>query len=75
MIFLTTLQGMPTATTLSGIDLVTTLPAPITVLSPMFTPASIVEPAPIQTLLPIVIGLAISSPDFRCSGSIGCSAV
>lgn len=33
----------------------TTLPAPITVLSPIFTPGSTTAPAPIQTLFPIYI--------------------
>ena len=56
-------------------DLETTLPAPMTELSPMVTPARTVVPAPIHTLLPTVIGLAISSPALRCSGSTGCSAV
>ena len=59
----------------AGISRVTTLPAPITVLSPITTPARIVEPAPIHTLLPIVMGFATSTPAFRISGSIACSAV
>ena len=58
-----------------GIDLETTLPAPITELSPIVTPARIVAPAPIQTLLPMVMGFAISIPALRCSGSMACSAV
>ena len=57
---LSTRQGTPTATTFSGMDLDTTLPAPITELSPMVTPARTVVPAPIQTLLPILIGFAIA---------------
>lgn len=40
-------QGTPTATTLGGISPLTTLPAPITELSPITAPAKIVEPAPI----------------------------
>ena len=48
-----TLQGTPTATTLAGMSFLTRLPAPITVLSPIVTPANMVAPAPIQTLFPI----------------------
>lgn len=70
-----TLHGTPTATTLLGMDFVTTLPAPMTEWSPIVTPARIVDPAPIQTLLPMVMGLAISIPALRCSGSMACSAV
>ena len=69
-----TRQGLPTATTPEGISRVTTLPAPITVLSPIVTPGSTVTPAPIQTLLPTVIGRAISRPALRCSTSSGCPA-
>ena len=36
-----TLQGLPTATTLSGMSFVTTLPAPITVFLPIVTPFKI----------------------------------
>ena len=70
-----TRQGTPTATTLAGMSCVTTLPAPMTALSPMVTPASTVQPAPSQTRLPTVMGRAISSPSTRSSGSMGCSAV
>ncbi len=49
-------HGLPTATTLAGMSFVTTLPAPITVLSPMVTPARMMAPAPIQQLLPMRIG-------------------
>ena len=41
---------------LSGIDLVTTLPAPMVVLSPIITPGNSIAPPPIHTLLPIVTG-------------------
>ena len=49
------LQGFPTAITLLGISFVTTLPAPIIVLSPILTPGKITTLPPIQTSLPIVI--------------------
>ena len=53
LISLITLQGLPTATTLSGISLVTILPAPITTFSPIVTPGTITTPAPIQALFPM----------------------
>jgi len=53
-----TLQGFPTAKTLSGTSLVTTLPAPIVTLLPMVTPGSMTVLPPIQTLSPIFTGLA-----------------
>ena len=53
----------------------TTLPAPMTVLFPIVTPARTVVPAPIQTLLPTVTGFGDFHPAFLCSGSIACSAV
>lgn len=49
-------QGLPTAKQLSGIDLVTTLPAPIVELSPMLTPGKMTVLPPIHALLPIVTG-------------------
>ena len=55
-IFLIILQGFPKASTLAGMDLVTTLPAPIVTLSPMVTPGNMMLPPPIQTLFPIVTG-------------------
>jgi len=42
---------------LAGIDLVTTLPAPIVVPSPMVTPGKIILPPPIQTFFPMFTGL------------------
>ena len=48
-----TLAGFPAATLSDGIFFVTTLPAPITTLSPIVTPGSIILSAPIKTLLPI----------------------
>ena len=66
---------MPTANELSGISLVTTLPAPIysifikiptkkktTQFFPIFTPGHTTTLPPIQQLSPISIGLAYSSP-------------
>ena len=50
-----TLQGFPTATTFAGISLFTTLPAPITELSPIVTPGSTITFPPIHTLFPILI--------------------
>lgn len=49
------LQGFPAARTFDGMSFVTTLPAPITVLSPIVTPGITVTLAPIQTLFPTVI--------------------
>lgn len=51
-----TLQGFPKASTLSGISLVTTLPAPIVTLLPIVTPGKIIEFPPIHTLSPMVTG-------------------
>lgn len=48
-----TLAGDPAAKQLAGIEPVTTEPAATTELSPMLAPASTMELAPIQTLLPI----------------------
>jgi hypothetical protein len=50
--------GLPTATTLAGTSFVTTAPAPITLLSPMVTPASTMAPPPSQTLSPMTIVFA-----------------
>ena len=66
-----TLHGFPTAITFDGISFVTTLPAPIIVLSPIVTPGSTITFPPNQTLLPTVIGLAYSSPLFLCLTSTG----
>ena len=57
-----TRQGLPTATLLAGMSRVTTLPAPMTQLSPMVTPGKTVQLPPNQTLLPTVIGFANSTP-------------
>lgn len=53
------LAGLPANTRLSPNDLVTTLPAPTTTLSPKETPGRMVTPPPNQTLSPIVIGAHI----------------
>ena len=47
-----TRQGTPAATEFAGISRVTTLPAPMTQLSPMVTPGQTVTPAPSQQWLP-----------------------
>ena len=67
---LMTWQGLPTATTLDGISLVTTDPAPIVTLSPMVTPGRMVTLPPIHTLLPIVTGSAHSLRVFLLTGSV-----
>ncbi len=66
-----TLQGFPTAITLSGMSLVTTLPAPMVTFEPMLIPGQIITPPPSQTLLPIVTGAANSFPDNLSSGLTG----
>ena len=60
-----TRQGLPTATTPAGISLVTTDPAPMTLLSPMVTPGQMTTLPPIQTLLPMRTGLPNSTPATR----------
>ena len=49
---------MPAAITFAGISFVTTEPAPIIELSPIFTPFKIITLKPHQTLLPIIISFA-----------------
>lgn len=66
-----TLQGLPYAKELAGISFVTTLPPPMTQLSPMVTPGMTHTCAPIQTLFPMVIGLAYSKPAVLCFTSSG----
>lgn len=53
-----TRHGTPAAKELAGISRVTTLPAPITQLSPMVTPLHTVTLADSYTLLPMRTGLA-----------------
>ena len=55
-----TRHGFPTAIELAGISFVTTLPEPMTQLSPILTPGLTTVFPPIQTLFPIVIGKAYS---------------
>ena len=62
-----TLHGFPTATLFDGISLFTTLPAPITTLSPMVTPGRTTTFPPIHTLFPTLIGFAYSNPLFLIS--------
>lgn len=59
------LHGLPAQTILAGKLELTILPAPTTVFSPMETPLRIIQLAPIQTLSPILTGLALTSPSFR----------
>ena len=73
--FRTTRQGLPTATTFSGISFVTTLPAPMTLLLPMLTPGKTQTLPPIQTLLPTAIGRAVSIPRLRSAAASGWAAV
>ena len=49
-------QGLPTATTLSGMSFTTTEPPPMTTFEPIFTPGITCTPAPIHTLSPTVMG-------------------
>lgn len=51
-----TLQGFPAAILSAGIDLVTTLPAPITDLAPIVTPFKIMHLVPINTSSSMTIG-------------------
>ena len=55
---LITLAGTPAANESEGISLVTTLPAPITQLSPIVTPGHTTTLAPNQQSFPMVTGLA-----------------
>ena len=65
-----TRHGTPTARLLSGISRVTTLPAPITQLSPTVTPGQTVTFAPNQQLLPILTGLARQTRRSMPSGNL-----
>ena len=53
-----TRAGTPAANELAGMLLVTTLPAPMTQLSPIVTPGHTTTFAPNQQSLPMVTGLA-----------------
>lgn len=59
---LITLAGLPAARLFGGIFLVTTEPAPITVLSPILTPLRIIAFVPIHTRLPIDTGAVFTYP-------------
>ena len=63
-----TRQGTPAAKLLGGMSRVTTLPAPITQLSPMVTPGQTVTDAPNQQLLPMWTGFAQQSRRASPSG-------
>ncbi len=52
----TTRQGLPYATVFDGRECVTTLPAPITTLSPIVTPGRMMAPPPIHTWRPMTPG-------------------
>ena len=58
---LITLHGLPAAIQSEGMSWVTTLPAPITVRSPMVTPGQTVTLPPSQQSSPILMGKADSS--------------
>ena len=70
-----TRQGVPTATTLGGMSLLTRLPAPMTEFRPIVTPGSTIQFAPSQTFSSICMGRLYCICSRRCSGSIGCVAV
>ena len=48
--------GTPATTQLSGIERLTTLPAPTITRFPIFTPGKMMEFVPMKTSLPISIG-------------------
>lgn len=83
--FRATLQGFPYATQFSGMERVTTLPAPITLFFPIVTPGRMIVPPPIHTPSSIVTGLAnvrkkvvpfsFQSATRRSSGNTGCPEV
>lgn len=58
LIYLTIFAEFPTAKAFSGIFILTKKPAPIAAFLPIVTPIKIVAFPPIQTLSPILIGLA-----------------
>src|SRR5690606_2484865 len=68
---LITRQGLPAAKTSSGMSLVTTLPAPITVRLPIVTPGQITALPPTHTSSPILMGLAYSTPEALSTGAMG----
>lgn len=64
LLSLTTLHGLPYATTLLGISLTTKDPAPIMVLLPICIPSIIFVPIPIKEFSPMVTLPAILVPGF-----------
>ena len=70
-----TRHGLPKAMTPAGMSRVTTLPAPITVPSPIVTPCMTTQLPPIQTLSPMVTGSERMTPALRWSGSRACVTV
>ena len=60
-----TLAGLPAATTFAGISDATTLPAPMTLFSPMVTPLQTFAPSPIQTFCSRMTGRVIPTTSVR----------
>ena len=75
----TTRAGFPATTESEGTDRVTTARAATIDRSPMVTPLRMVAHAPIQTSLPMTIGLipsgGVGSPLRRRSASVGCPSM
>lgn len=57
--------GTPPTRLLSGTSFVTTAPAAMTTLLPMLTPGRMVHPPPVQTSLPMVMGMALARRALR----------
>ena len=79
-----TRHGFPTARQFAGMERVTTLPAPMTVFSPIVTPGRMMTPPPIHAPSSILTGramvLQMSSPSIqsqaiRSRTSVECVAV
>ena len=66
-----TRHGFPNATLSDGTSLVTTLPAPMTTLSPMVTPGRTIAPPPIQTLSPMVMGAVMVLQNEKDLSAVG----
>ena len=60
-IFLITLAGLPYAMTPEGTSLVTTLPAPMIVFSPMVIPQRMMLPVPMDAPCSIIVGVTFQS--------------
>jgi hypothetical protein len=65
------LAGFPAQISFSGIDFVTTLPAPIIELLPIVTPFNIIELAPMNTYSPILMGLVFTLLSPPCLLTMG----